>query len=405
MLTRILWSLLISAALTTSASAQDLWVPTTNIIGLDQQPLSNNPITIPGDTAIYASNFEGLFRSIDRGVTWTLVSQQMVTEQWNVKRMIRTKNGTLVATRHDDGTLYSTDNGKTWAVSSGLPFMLVQNIAQHPEGALFASVRENVVMRSVDNGKTWSAMNSGLPEGYWGEGLIILPNGDIIVGTGFNSNYAVYRSSNKGASWTKVNALEDALVLTLVQDEQGRIFAGTEGRGVVYSSDNGNTWHQTDTTGMGYATVESIAIGNDSSIFAGAEGYGVFRSFDGNTWTLRPGAGTNPNLIAVAQDGYVYAGVAGGMVRSTESTGDRIQGGGTGSVRPLAETRIKVAYDPLQQHLSITGASIGATYRLLDILGRTMGADQIPHDGISMRHLPMGTYLAIIDGVSFTLSR
>jgi Secretion system C-terminal sorting domain len=75
--------------------------------------------------------------------------------------------------------------------------------------------------------------------------------------------------------------LADVTVECLGIAASGDIFAGTE-KGVYRSTDNGNTWTQTN-GGLMTAKVNSLAINSDGFVFAGSDGRGVFRSLEPTT--------------------------------------------------------------------------------------------------------------------------
>jgi photosystem II stability/assembly factor-like uncharacterized protein len=404
---RILLSVFAFVCSGTVAHAQNFWQPVKQIKGVDDLPMSSNPAVLEGDTAIYALNADGIFRSIDKGGSWTIVSTELRDGGIGIKRLIKAQNGIWVASLLGlDGTIYSTDGGIAWQASAGLPFLLVQHIVVHPEGALFASVRDKGVMRSVDHGKNWNEMNTGLPEGFWGEGLIALKNGDLLVGMGFGNNHGLYRSTNKGVSWSEVTSLQTPLIQTFAQDQLGRVYAGTTDRGVFMSTDNGMTWTASDTTGVGLPSVESIAIGNDTTVFISTEGGGIFRSRDGHTWTLTgAGSGGSINQIAVGMDGYVYAGIPQGMVRSLESTGNLIPNTGQGGVKSSTEANHQLILNVNEQTLRITGLESIGRYRLVDILGRVIEQAVTSSNVLSISTLPSGTYMLIIGERSFVFNK
>jgi hypothetical protein len=408
MLNRVLFSLSVFFCLTAvSAQAQNFWLPTAQIKGFDQLPLSSNPVVLTSDTAIYAVNADGIFVSTNHGSDWAVLSPTLRDQGIGIKRIIKAQNGNwLAAPLGLDGTMFSTNSGVTWESSAGLPFLLVQHIALHPEGALFASVREKGVMRSVDHGQSWSAMNSGLPEGFWGEGLIALKNGDLLVGTGFGTTHGVYRSTNKGVSWTEVKSLQTPLVQTFAQDQLGRVFAGTSDLGVFVSTDNGMTWEVTDSTGIGFASVESIAIGNDTSAFISTEGRGVFRLKDAHTWTYTgDGSGGNINQLAVAMDGLVYAGIPQGMVRSKESTGSIIPAGGQGAVKDSRNSDITVSVDATSGRLTFSGLTYVGDYQIFDLLGREVLQGSAETNTLDLSALSRGTYLLLAKKQSFIINK
>ena len=63
--------------------------------------------------------------------------------------------------------------------------------------------------RSEDGGETWTKLKTGLPQGYLGKiGLAISPQQPDVLYAAIELNRtqgAVYRSSNRGASWTKMS--------------------------------------------------------------------------------------------------------------------------------------------------------------------------------------------------------
>jgi photosystem II stability/assembly factor-like uncharacterized protein len=118
------------------------------------------------------------------------------------------------------------------------------------------------------------------------------------------------RSGDGGVTRTPVGP-DDALVLSLAvsPDAPHLVYAGTWDKGLLRSSDGGDTW-----TSICAAGVESIAFtpGQPFQVFAGTYGDGVYRSIDrGDTWGLFSEGLTNPNVwaVAAAHDGsMLYAG-------------------------------------------------------------------------------------------------
>ncbi|HTY11528.1 MAG TPA: T9SS type A sorting domain-containing protein [Bacteroidota bacterium] len=115
-----------------------------------------------------------------------------------------------------------------------------------------------------------------LPVGSTRGGLwtVAMAGSNVFSGT----SGGIFRSTNNGVTWTNVSNIY-TLCFTLKGSE---CFAGTEDKGVIVSTDNGETWVQRD---LGFtAYIEALAT-MDSTIFAGGEG-GMFRSTDdGASWT------------------------------------------------------------------------------------------------------------------------
>jgi photosystem II stability/assembly factor-like uncharacterized protein len=93
-------------------------------------------------------------------------------------------------------------------------------------------------------------------------------------------------SSDGGVSWQPpTEGLPKAEIKALTVDKDGRVFAGTAGRGVARSLDGGATW-QTITAGLTRRDVRSLAVDSGGAVYAGCVG-GVYRSLDaGSSWEL-----------------------------------------------------------------------------------------------------------------------
>ena len=107
----------------------------------------------------------------------------------------------------------------------------------------------------------------------------------------------------------------------------GTIFASTDGAGVLRSTDRGDTWDNVS-AGLGHRSIRALAVspayGADSTVFAGGPD-GVYKSVDGGvTWQRSVEGLDNPRVLALgvspsfADDSTVFAGVSDGLYRSTD---------------------------------------------------------------------------------------
>ena len=195
-----------------------------------------------GKDLVYAGSFGlGLFRSEDRGATWT-------------------KSGEGVAD----------------------PFILT--LATGRDGAIFAGTFRGGVFRSRDQGKSWQALNSGLKRL---EIKALLATGDeMYAGT----SDGVYRLA-AADRWSVVSTgLDDILVHALALTSDGTLFAGTSGKGIVRFRTQSTGWVRQknglkDHEGMTENFIRVLTIDPDGGIYAGTFDGGVFCSVDGGvTW-------------------------------------------------------------------------------------------------------------------------
>ena len=149
-------------------------------------------LTSVGKDLVYAGSFgHGLFRSEDRGATWTS-SGQGVTD----------------------------------------PFILT--LATGKDGAIYAGTFRGGVFRSRDGGKSWQALNNGLKHL---EIKALLVAGDALYA---GTSDGAYRLDMTHDRWSVVTTgLHNILVHALAISSDGTLFAGTSGKG----------WRPENTTG------------------------------------------------------------------------------------------------------------------------------------------------------------
>jgi photosystem II stability/assembly factor-like uncharacterized protein len=231
-------------------------------------------------------------------------------------------NDLLVGTAN--GIFRSTDDGASWdASSTGVPPNLsIYALTSGPNGSggtnLYAGTFLGQVFRSTDNGMNWAAVNSGLPAGQAHvNALMTTASGTVLAGTG----NGIYRSTNFGASWTRVFTLYGLSLARLGTT----IIAGTS-NGVYRSTNDGATWTAIN-SGMGFTWTYAVAMipnATGATLFAGAGR--VLRSTDnGATWTTvdngLPIIGINALATVPSAGGGMdlYAGTREGIFRSTDN--------------------------------------------------------------------------------------
>jgi len=120
--------------------------------------------------------------------------------------------------------------------------------------------------------------------------------------------------------WQKTNGPASEPISSLVVNSNGYLFAGTYGKGVFLSKDNGNNWQQTS---LSNKWVNCMAISPNGTIYAGTDNAGIYRSTDnGSTWTA-----VNKNIawtwiysFAFNPSGHIYVGTyKGGLYYSTDN--------------------------------------------------------------------------------------
>jgi ligand-binding sensor domain-containing protein len=148
------------------------------------------------------------------------------------------------------GVFRSTDRGVSWtAVNFGLP------IPSPPSGLqilqletmgiyIFAGTNGKGIFRSSDNGESWKNINEGLTNTSMSIYGLTTIGSNIFAGVfEFNTNFmgGIFVSTNNGISWFAVNnGLTDHKVNILASSGVD-LFAGTNS-GLFFSSSDGNYW-------------------------------------------------------------------------------------------------------------------------------------------------------------------
>jgi len=178
----------------------------------------------------------GVSKTTDGGSTWASVGLEdtryigrVVVDPSDPDRVFVAAVGTLFSTNSDRGVYRTTDGGSTWeqvlAVSDSTGAIdLIQN--PNDTDVLYAAMWERIrrpgsrsyggstsgVYRTTDGGDSWSLLTNGLPNSSPDVGRIglALSEADPTIVYAIFADDAgyflgVYRSSNAGGSWSRVN--------------------------------------------------------------------------------------------------------------------------------------------------------------------------------------------------------
>jgi hypothetical protein len=203
--------------------------------------------------------------SLDGGVTWTRFATEpaasldcgviAVSADGNMFLWTPAGQGVYYAETWGAGTYYSTNKGATWTACSGL----VQNlkpVADRVNPNKFYAYDQIVgrLFASTDGGMTFAVKATGLPtQAYWYQSPISLKavlgrEGDLWL-TGGNSG--LYRSTNSGATFTRIPAVPAASQVAFGKAAPGRDYpaiyiVGTISGvyGFYRSDDTAATWER-----------------------------------------------------------------------------------------------------------------------------------------------------------------
>jgi hypothetical protein len=259
--------------------------------------------TTPDDSLILTGGFDGaalkndVWLSTDKGISWTMVKDNNLVG-WNKRRghtTVSLPDNSIVlmggydnAIRRND-VWRSTDNGATWTqmtAAAGWTGRYEHSSVSLADGSIVlmggdldggATLKQDV-WHSLDMGATWHEHPVGAP--WWSNrnahGSVAMPDGSIVLMAG-NTSLAylndVWRSTDKGATWTQMTAaagwakrtnagtasMADGSIITM----GGVLWGGAASNDVWRSTDNGATWTQM-TAHAGWADRYYIHRGCDS---------------------------------------------------------------------------------------------------------------------------------------------
>ncbi|WNJ16175.1 T9SS type A sorting domain-containing protein [Pontibacter sp. G13] len=158
------------------------------------------------------------------------------------------------------GIWRTLDGGATWAQlpsTNGFPFNYVQKIVVADNGDVFAATRDDGIMRSSDHGGSWTQVlgmvTSPASATDRAADIEIAANGDIYVTMGLFDLDGIYKSTNGGASFSKLTSglptsSYARIELAVAPSDANRVYAlfhdtSTNGCLGIYSTSNaGGLW-------------------------------------------------------------------------------------------------------------------------------------------------------------------
>lgn len=211
----------------------------------------------------------------------------------------------------------------TWQQLNGPQGGLVSEIKGNSSGTLFMGSLGGGVFRSTDNGLSWSQKVNGFPGPVFDDGTVVLAianDGDIFASC---FNIGVFRSTNNGESWINTN-FPHAFIVTIVIDQNKRIYAGAGGgSGVFLSTNNGLNWVQKNNGLPVPAQISAMCISSAGDLYAciaSGSNPTIYRSTDNaENWQATNLTNANPDNI-VSYGSFIYAAAYTlGIFRTTNS--------------------------------------------------------------------------------------
>lgn len=267
-----------------STDGGSTWVEQTNSMTTDTDTLS--AVSCDGDVVVITNQDTSEYQySNDGGTTWALV-----TTLAQAANDVFVLGQTKIWFACDGGYIYFS-NDKAASVSaqtSGTITTENLNSIHFADSELgYAAGNNNAFLRTINGGTNWSAV-TGPAVGINLNIVRAVPDTDIVyVG---DAGGEVYRSTDKGATWTTVingySTLSTGITDIQICECNVILVSGTDtnGLGSVYQSiDGGNTWTKQTTPANGADSINALAC-CDVNTYYGVGDDGLTFKLAGESW-------------------------------------------------------------------------------------------------------------------------
>lgn len=296
---------------------------------------------------VYAGTDRGIYKSGSGGLNWSSASNDSRITQ--VTALSIASDNIIYAAASGKGVFASLNGGENWSsiglVGNDITFGVRSflSLVTDSTGNIFSASQNSgstafsntsIHKRSVGS-NAWEFLFSmpryGAADFEYPKALLVDRRGDVYLGT-YRVYYiensrisygSIYKSSNSGLTWAKVNISSIPAIKSLISSASGVLFAGSDS-GAVYSSiDGGVNWVNAG-NGLPGNAVNALTIDAKANLYAGTDGAGVFMSTDsGAKWSAMNNGLSNSavvNSLSTDTAGRLYAATGTGVYQFSISS-------------------------------------------------------------------------------------
>ncbi len=290
----------------------------------EKKGISVYSIAIAPNDVIYAGTSEGIYKSLNNGISWEPSNKML--NAFNVRALFSKRNAEILTSIENYGIFKTTDNGVTWRkvntglatrsiytfisdrenniiigtglgvyrsiddgeswvqINDGLKLGPVYSLAKAANGDLYAAVRSWGIYKSTNNGTSWFESSSGIPDAALSiNTLLQASDGTIYAGS---NNGGLFKSTNNGLNWRKVQEVNSNVITCILETKSGTLIVASKSEGLWRSSDGGDSWINIKSMfGNKTPVIKTIINAIDDELLIGTYSSGIFRSLDdGISW-------------------------------------------------------------------------------------------------------------------------
>ena len=237
------------------------------------------------DKTLFLAGFDGLFKSIDAGETWTELETLSVGLIKGMATAVNKEgNPEISFITYGGGAYFSQDQGNTWSINNiGFNTTRLMDVVFSPayktDRTVF-SASSGRLLKSQNRGQTWNQIILDEDKSYGSRVAYYLKRiikriENAVGAPGFLSD-RIWRNPHRGRPYPTRIALSPSY------KRDKTVFFGTRWHGVYKSTDGGDTCYS---SGRELGRVMSVAVSPnyamDRTVFANSLGKGIYKSEDG----------------------------------------------------------------------------------------------------------------------------
>jgi photosystem II stability/assembly factor-like uncharacterized protein len=234
----------------------------------DHHMIVFNPYT----DVLFSGNDGGIYKSYDKGETWTDLSNGLhILQIYRITNSVNDPDINITGNQ-DNGTIMRDESD--WYEIYGGDGMEC-SIDYNDDDIIYVSMQRGSLMKSTDGGNNFSSIKpSGVDDGAWITPFIMHPAIPNILYAGYED---VYKSVNGGYSWTKISDnLTGGLnlnALAVAGSNDDHIYASAQNK-IWKTNNGGETWTDiSDGIPSHYITYIAISENDPNKVWVTLSGY------------------------------------------------------------------------------------------------------------------------------------